>query len=593
MSQSKGVSTRLMLVVSQCVLIASLVTVSLWILHSRIERAVRQEAIAKLQESLAIFHNVEEQHLLTMQRENALLADLPSLKALMTTADSRTISNGALEFWKVSGSDLFALASPDGQVRAVYVRGIPADETLRSSIAMSVSQVGNHYLISGGRLFGYAVRPLYFGDEESGTILGYVLSGYEVDRALLAQISRSSSAEAAFLSGQKLLVNTFREKPPSVEALLRISSAVPQPIIVANRRYLALSEDMHAAATGPLRLVLTESTSEWDVQLRKLDSLLIGIGVVSIIVGSGLMVLVSSWMTHSLLQLAGSVQAFGRGDSHCELPQGGTREVRQLSADFATMRRKIEETNKVLLESEKLATIGSMASSVSHDLRHYLASVYANAEFLASGSLTKNERADLLNEVHVAVTGTTDLIDSLLIFSRAGRATPRSRECIQTLLLRVLGLMRKHPDAKGVEIVLESCDLPDSMAEVNGRQIERALLNLLVNAAQAARSSAVAPRLVVALNSTSTKVEVRITDNGGGVLDSVRSRLFLPFVSEGKQNGTGLGLTLAHHVAQEHGGTVTLVESRPGHTAFVFSIKRDSSLERGKSDSQRVAPVTS
>jgi len=56
------------------------------------------------------------------------------------------------------------------------------------------------------------------------------------------------------------------------------------------------------------------------------------------------------------------------------------------------MRSEIQSANRALLESERLATIGRMASSVSHDLRHYLAAVFANAEFLASDRLTLKER---------------------------------------------------------------------------------------------------------------------------------------------------------------------------------------------------------
>jgi nitrogen-specific signal transduction histidine kinase len=58
------------------------------------------------------------------------------------------------------------------------------------------------------------------------------------------------------------------------------------------------------------------------------------------------------------------------------------------------------------------------------------------------------------------------------------------------------------------------------------------------------------------------------------VAEAVRDSLFEPFVSEGKQSGTGLGLTLAHCIAQEHGGFVKLVSSQPGKTVFLLSIAR-------------------
>ena len=101
------------------------------------------------------------------------------------------------------------------------------------------------------------------------------------------------------------------------------------------------------------------------------------------------------------------------GNEPYRIPRYGTQEVRQLSTAFAGMIDEIQEKNRALLESERLATIGRMASSVSHDLRHYLAAIYANSEFLASDRLSETERAEIFAEVRAAVHGTTDMIESL------------------------------------------------------------------------------------------------------------------------------------------------------------------------------------
>jgi nitrogen-specific signal transduction histidine kinase len=71
------------------------------------------------------------------------------------------------------------------------------------------------------------------------------------------------------------------------------------------------------------------------------------------------------------------------------------------------------------------------------------------------------------------------------------------------------------------------------------------------------------------------QVLVSIMDNGLGVPDSIRHSLFEPFVSEGKQKGTGLGLTVAHCIAVEHGGEVALLSSSPGETIFQMRVARE------------------
>jgi signal transduction histidine kinase len=232
------------------------------------------------------------------------------------------------------------------------------------------------------------------------------------------------------------------------------------------------------------------------------------------------------------------------------------------------MRGEIQQANQALVESERLATIGRMASSVSHDLRHYLAAIYANSEFLASHRLSEAERAEIFADIRTAVHGTTEMIESLLIFSRTGSNLRRSHELMATLVERAVTLVRAHPDAEGITISSICCAPEATPVIADGKQVERAICNLLLNACQATRSNGIRPEITVDVRTQAGQVIISITDNGEGVPESISTSLFDPFVSEGKQKGTGLGLTLSSCIAAEHGGEVTLLRSRPGETIF-------------------------
>jgi signal transduction histidine kinase len=335
-------------------------------------------------------------------------------------------------------------------------------------------------------------------------------------------------------------------------------------------------------AGSPLRLVVMKSFDAADRAETEINRLVMWVSILAIAAGSVLMILLARMVTRPLEQLAAGVRAFGEGNSEHSLPAGGTEEVRYLSRVFAKMRDEIEKTHRALLESERLATIGRMASSVSHDLRHYFAAIYANAEFLASPVLPASERAELYEEIRIAIDGTTDMLDSLLIFSRTGSSLHRVFADMTLLVERAIVLVNAHPDARGVKVILEKGN-SDTSVEVDTKQVERAVYNLLLNACQSARKRP-DPRIVkVSVSTESQSISVSIADNGPGVAEEIRETMFDPFVSQGKQKGTGLGLTLAWSVAREHGGDVKLVSSSDGETIFQLTVARNliESAENG------------
>ncbi len=190
----------------------------------------------------------------------------------------------------------------------------------------------------------------------------------------------------------------------------------------------------------------------------------------------------------------------------------------------------------------------------------------------------------MLAEVRLGVQGMTELIESLLIFSRTGRSMQLTYESLPIIVERAASLLRTHPDAQKVAIELDA--LPSADCWIDAKKMERAIYNLLLNACHAAKFGSSSPRVVVQMQNTEEWIILHVEDNGAGVSATVRATMFQPFVSEGKQGGSGLGLTLASRIAQEHGGSVELDESQPGRTIFLMSIAKS------KLQAMRVAEST-
>jgi signal transduction histidine kinase len=228
-----------------------------------------------------------------------------------------------------------------------------------------------------------------------------------------------------------------------------------------------------------------------------------------------------------------------------------------------------------LIEAERMSAIGRMACWISHDMRHSLSAIYANAEFLESDDMCANERADLVLAIQEAVLAMNERIGSLLEFGSSGRKPPLVRERVSLIVDRAIAAVKFHPDGQNVSITVGR--FPPAEADIDPRNLESAIYNLLLNACEAATHSIDAPEVKIDLMEVDEWIFVRVLDNGPGIPLSVRETLFDPFVTAGKSDGTGLGLTLALRIAEEHGGSVCLDQSSREGTAFTLSLTKNRS----------------
>jgi signal transduction histidine kinase len=266
-------------------------------------------------------------------------------------------------------------------------------------------------------------------------------------------------------------------------------------------------------------------------------------------VGSILVFVISHTFTRPLGSLVAGVRALEGGDFHHPLDPRGGDEVAELTSAFDRMRASLLKTQRDLLESEQLATIGRMASSISHDLRHSLAAIVANSEFLCDSHLTPVQREELYQEVRTGVNLMTDLIDSLLEFARTRESLNPAYANVSETIQRSVLAVRLHPrhHNRSIDVL---CGVQVS-GWFDQRKLERALYNLLLNACEAAPP--LGGKVEVTAAEVAGSITISVADNGPGIAESIRQRLFHPFVSHGKENGTGLGLAVVQKIVGSRG----------------------------------------
>lgn len=565
---------------------AGLTSTSLLVVRRSVQTQVRNEIFADLHNSADTFQNFQREREATLARSADLLADLPNLRALMTTRDAATIQDASGDLWRLAGSDLFVLADRTGTVVALhtvtpgFTREL-AGQFLQNSLDPARS---GRWWFGANHLYEIFLKPIYFGPASADRQLGFLAVGYEIDDHVAAEISRIAASRVAFSYGNIIVRSTLpplQESELSSQASTPASTTAPQParIQLGTEQFLATSLDLAPGKTPPVRLRVLKSYDQATAFLDSLNRLLLLLGLIAIVGGSALVFFISTTFTRPLAGLVQGVRALGKGDFDYPLTTSGDDEVAEVGEAFDRMRVSLRKTQRSLIESERLATIGRMASSISHDLRHSLAAIVANAEFLCESRLTPDQREELYQEVRIAVNQMTDLIDSLLEFSRTREALRPSYGNIEDSVQHVLQAIKARPQFHQVQIEFARNGKIEGWFDP--KKLERALYNLVLNACEAVSPGS--GRVDVSLQSAITDVEIRVSDNGRGIPEPIRDRLFQPFISYGKENGTGLGLTVVQKIVQDHGGDVSVEQTSPQGTVFKVVLPLRSSAASAQS----------
>ena len=566
---------RTKFLLSLLVISASLTCSTLLIVRRRVQLQVREQIRQALESSVITFRHFQRQREATLERSAALLASLPTIKALMTSQDPPTIQDGSTGPWKTSGSDLFALADRSGRLVALHTvtpqfGSTEASELLRGSLRRGEPL---DWWFGASRLFQVFMQPIYFGGPESGTELGVLVIGYEINRQVAADVGRVASSQVAFRCGPSVVVSTLpagQRQQLQTQPTLRSqeTGASPVDVELGRERFLATSTDL--SADGPFRvsLVVLKSYDQATAFLDSLNRWLVGLGLAAILAGSILVYLISDTFTRPLARLVGGVHALEKGDFNYPLEPRGSDEVSELTRSFDRMRRTVLGSQQELLQAERLATIGRMASTVSHDLRHSLTAILAYAEFLSEGDLPESRRLEFYQEIRQAVNEMTDQLRALLEFSRAQVLFRPVQASVPDMIRHAINAIKAQPEFRAIRIET-SFDGGDE-ACFDPSRLERAVHNLLLNACEAI--PAAGGRIDVSTRQTRTGLEIRIADNGRGIPEGIRDNVFEPFVTSGKDNGIGLGLAVVQKIALEHGGHASVEHTGADGTVLLICL---------------------
>jgi len=527
--------------------------------NTEIQKSVRDGT----EESVRAFETVQRQRELQLSRTAAMLADLPTLTAMMPT-NSITIQDASETFWKLAGSDLFVLAKPDTRVVALHMTrpGWSAATAQRDLQRSLENGEDASWWYDDGRLYWVFLHSIIAGSGNTARQLGTLAVGYQVDSAVAQQLSVAASNQIALITHDTVIASTL---PPRDEGELqrRIrSGALP---VSATSGEVALDTDhytfssvlLHGSSPSPVYCYVMMPLVPVNTFIKRLDYSIYLMGGLAVLFSGLLIGFVARTITRPLDNLVAGVKALASGDFTYSITPRGSAELVELSTSFAQMRGQLLALQQQRIETERIAALARAASSISHDLRHYLAAVVANAEFLYEADELKLNRNEIYEEIKTAATQMTDLIDSLRELSYQRNAITPVRTRIDQVVRRAIEAIHARPEFRNARISLVASDELEGMFDA--RKLERVFFNLILNACEAAPG--VNGVIRIDAKKQDSYFEIRIEDNGPGIPASIRNSLFDPFVSYGKPNGTGLGLAIVSKIVHDHAGTVCIEQS--------------------------------
>ena len=264
--------------------------------------------------------------------------------------------------------------------------------------------------------------------------------------------------------------------------------------------------------------------------------------------------------------------------------EGGSLFVEALVRDVSDRKRLDDQTRDLyhqLLQAEKMASLGQTISGIAHELNNPLATVLTWAERLAPKQKDEASRRGLeviLSEAERAAR----IVRNLLTFARK-RHTTRTMVDLNHVVRETLALRSYEQRVTNIQVIEAlAAGLPQVFADPH--QLQQVLLNLVINAEQAMLSAHGHGTLVVRTwhNASSDTVVLEVNDDGPGVPDDVQAKVFDPFFTTKEVGkGTGLGLTVAYAIIQEHGGRIWVgTPSGQGASLFIELPTGDAQVVR-------------
>lgn len=243
-----------------------------------------------------------------------------------------------------------------------------------------------------------------------------------------------------------------------------------------------------------------------------------------------------------------------------------------------TEKQQAEEARRELVHASRLAVLSELTASIAHEINQPLGAILSNAEaaelLLEDPSPSLDEVRRILSDIRKDDLRAGEVIRRLRALLRQGEVE-RQPIGMRSVISDVVAILRGEAERRGVEVAIDTPEsdpmVVDAVVLADRVHLQQVMLNLMVNAMEAMAEQEGPKRLRIASSRKDNQLVVSVQDNGPGVPESVRNKLFDRFFST-KREGMGMGLAISRSLIEEHGGRIWMENAPEGGAVFHFSL---------------------
>ena len=568
---------RTKLLISVLAITSLLTAGALLVIRRVVKSHVETEVESALQGSANTFATYQERNSTTQERTAALIAELPSLKALLTTHDAATIQDGTGSMAAISGAQLFMAGDTNGAVLAVHSGNVQLDREKLGGLLKECLRRGGYstWWYVDGHLYQVVIRDVSAGAGEERRDLGVVVQGSEIDEKVARGISEIASGQVAFVLDGRVVLSTLRKQSNSTLEHLDLAQGTAR-VQIGDEDFLALPVTLRPMDHSPVLIVL-RSLDEAAAFVRVLNWLIIVVGFAAVGVGTVLVFAITSTITSPVTALVEGFRALEEGNFEYPLAPAGSDELGELTEAFQRMRSTLRTTQDQLMRSSRMEALGRLAGGVAHDFNNLVTIINGYGQMALDKSAPESPVAGYVQEIRKAGDRATALTRQLLAFSR--RQVMQQQPVDLNTVVGNINKMLRVLIGEDVQLVIsQGSALAPAMADP--AQLEQVIMNLAANArdAMSAGGTLTIETSMVDGNGidapegarvASRYVRLSVIDTGQGIDRETQAHIFEPFfTTKAPGKGTGLGLATVYGIVRQSEGFIAVQSELNRGTTF-------------------------